>query len=238
MVQAACEEVVRIEAASYIYRVQHRTMEGDCQYDHGPRLVEIPALEVDKYPVTNLRFQRFLTESGYKPADDTNFLKHWRHGAYPDGQENHPVVWVSQSDAKAFATWVGGRLPYDYEWQWIACGTQKTKWPWGNQFDARKCNGEEGGCMMPVTAFPEGAGEFGCLDLCGNAWEWVEDVVDDGMHYFTFLRGGSYYKAPHMWHAEGGPQPTDFHLKFPLLNEGLNRNETVGFRCVKEVGGA
>jgi len=71
--------------------------------------------------------------------------------------------------------------------------------------------------------------------MTGNVWEWTGTVVDDGMHVFTFLRGGSYYKGPHMWHAEGGPQPTYVHLKFQLLGEALNRNGTVGFRCVKDV---
>ena len=86
-----------------------------------------------------------------------------------------------------------------------------------------------------VDKYPEGVGPFGCYDMCGNVGEWIDDVQDDGMHIFTFVRGGSYHKAPHYWHAEGGPQPTYFHLKFQLLNEGMNRCGTVGFRCVEDV---
>ena len=32
------EEKVFIQGDSYIYRVKHRIMEGDCEYDHGPRV--------------------------------------------------------------------------------------------------------------------------------------------------------------------------------------------------------
>lgn len=227
------KDMVYIGAAAFIYRVQHRIMEGDCQYDHGPRLVNINPFFIAKYPVTNKQFKVFLDESGYWPEDDTNFLKHWEGRKYPADLDNHPVVWVSRKDAAAYAKWYGGRLPKDTEWQYAAGGELKYKWPWGNKFDRRLCN-SEGDSTTPVDFYPDGASPFGCYDMCANAWEWIEDVIDDGQHVFTFIRGGCYYKAPHFWHAEGGPQPTDFHLKFQLLNEGLNRCGTVGFRFVKD----
>ena len=88
---------------------------------------------------------------------------------------------------------------------------------------------------MEVTAYPEGRSPFGLWDMCGNAHEWTQEVFDDGMHVYTFLRGGASYKAPHFWHAEGGAKPNNWHLKFQLLNEGMNRCGTVTFRCAKEV---
>lgn len=226
-------EQVFIKESQFIYRVQHRVMEGDCQYDHGPRLVRLPSFFIDKYPVTNMKFKKFIDESGYWPKDDSNFLKHWNGKSYPQGLENHPVAWVSLKDARAYSLWFGGRLPRDAEWQWAACGELKLKWPWGDRFEDKRCNGDRD-TTTEVDRYPLGASKFGCYDMCGNVYEWIDDVQDDGHHIFTFLRGGSYYKAPHAWHAEGGPQPTDFHLKYQLLNEGLNRCETVGFRCVKE----
>lgn len=225
---------VFIPETSYIYRVQHRIMEGDCQCDHGPFLVTVLAFYMDKYPVTNEQYKQFLDESGYYPEDSHNFIKHWQESGIPQGKENHPVIWVSQEDARAYANWKGGRLPKETEWQLAAGGNQKLKWPWGNQFNADKCH-SSGFDTMPVNAFSSKSSPYGCVDLSGNAWEWMDDTVNDEQHKFTFLRGGSYYKAPHTWHAEGGPHPTDYHLKFQLLNEGLNRCETVGFRCVYEV---
>lgn len=227
-------EMVPIPSASYIYRVVHRVMEGDCEYDHGPRLVSMPAFAIGKYPVTNAMFQTFLHQTGYQPSDSHNFLKHWQNGACPAGMENHPVVWVSQNDAKAYAKWAGGRLPKDYEWQYAAAGPDARKYPWGDLPRKDCCNGQ-GKSLTPVDRYPQGESVFGVADLIGNAREWVDDVVDDGMHRFTFLRGGCFYQAPHFWHTDGGARPTDHHLKFQLLSEGQNRCSTTSFRIVKEV---
>ena len=89
------QETVRIPEAEYIYRVTHRIMEGDCQMDHGPRLVKVGPLEADVYCVTNAMYQKFLEESGYKPKDDAGFLRHWESGRCPEGSEDLPVVYVS-----------------------------------------------------------------------------------------------------------------------------------------------
>jgi len=226
-------EVVLIPATSYIYRVSHRTMEGDCQVDHGPRMVHLPSFRIGRYPVTNHLFQRFLSESGYCPKDEENFLKHWQNGIYPEEAAHHPVVWVSHADACAYAVWAGGRLPTDEEWQLAAGGMDKHPWPWGSAYREELCNAS-GNETTAVDAFPGGASPFGCMDMCGNTWEWTREVVDDGHHLFTLLRGGSSYKAQDHWHADGGPKRNDFHWKFPLLNEALNRCGTVGFRCVWE----
>lgn len=228
------QEQILIPKTTYIYRVLHRIMEGDCPCDHGPRAVTAGPLLADKYPVTNKMYYDFLNQSGYQPDDTSNFLKHWVDGIYLPEDENCPVVWVSRQDALAYAFFYGCRLPYDHEWQLLAGGPQKLLYPWGNDFDSKRCNAS-GGYIVPVNSYPEGASVFGCMDLCGNAWEWTQDCIDDGMHLFTFLRGGCCYKAPHYWHAEGGCHKNNFHLKFQLLNEALNRNETVGFRCVREV---
>ena len=225
-----------IPSSQYIFRVQHRTLEGDCQYDHGPRLIKLNSFRIDRYPVTNKRFSDFLKETGYMPEDASNFLKHWVNGAYLPGLENHPVVWVSQSDARAYAGWAGGRLPKDGEWQYAACGPDKFKWPWGNEFDENRCNSYEASTTM-VDKYPHGASPFGCMDMCGNVWEWTDETIDDGFHIFALIRGGSYYKGNDRWHVDGGPKPNDFHWKFQLLNEGMNRCGTIGFRCVTDGDG-
>jgi Uncharacterized conserved protein len=225
-----------VSSGGYIYRCDHRIMEGDCQVDHGPRFAEIPALQVQKYPVTNHMYACFLKESGYHPADKGNFLTHFENGIFPLGMENHPVVWVSYLDALAYAHFYGLRLPTDEEWQYLAAGPQKRRWPWGNDAEPDEKKGNiGGGILTPVNTYPQGASPFGIFDMCGNAYEMMGPMHDDGMHRFLLLRGGSCYKAPHFWHAEGGPQPNDAHLKMPLLNEALNRSGFVGFRCVREV---
>lgn len=223
-----------VPKTTYIYRVRHRIMEGDCQYDHGPRMVTAGPFYADRYPVTNVQYFEFLKASGYQPKDTSNYLVHWKNGIYLPDEAECPVVNISQKDAFAYASFYGCRLPLDYEWQLIAAGPDKKIYPWGNTFHPDYCN-SEGSHATLVSLHPEGASIYGCEDLCGNTWEWTADLIDDKMHLFTFLRGGCYYKAPHYWHAKGGCHKNNFHLKFPLLNEALNRNETIGFRCIREV---
>ena len=77
---------------------------------------------IDKYPVTNAEFKRFLDATHYHPTDDLNFLRDWKNGTYPEGWGNKPVTWVSLEDARAYAAWAGKRLPHEWEWQYAAQG--------------------------------------------------------------------------------------------------------------------
>jgi gamma-glutamyl hercynylcysteine S-oxide synthase len=104
--------------------------------------MHIDAFWIDKYPVTNAEFKRFLDATHYYPADDHNFVRDWTHSAesdhsgesltYPDGWANKPVTWVSLEDAQAYAKWAGKRLPHEWEWQYAAQGTDGRRYPWGN----------------------------------------------------------------------------------------------------------
>lgn len=228
------QEDVFVPGGGYIYRVTHRVMEGDCGCDHDPLWTVVPSMYVDKYPVTNGMYAEFLTGSGYVPKDPTNFLKHWRDGSPLPEDMDKPVTWVSLADAQAYALFYDKSLPTDIEWQYFASGTGRLHWPWGDEYDKSKLNADPLGGLTLVNAFPGGVNEYGLFDLAGNAWE-ITQAGDDGMHRFMLLRGGSYYRAPDFWHALGGPCANNAHLKCPLLNEGLNRNSNVGFRCVKRI---
>lgn len=227
-------ERIEILPSAYIYFCSHDVLEQGCQMDHGPKQVQIEHIFVGKYPVTNCQYKLFLDATGYWPSDDHNFLTGWNDGCYPTGTGKYPVTWVSQEDARAYAAWVGGRLPTDEEWQYIAAGDEKYLYPWGNLLEDERCNGISGE-LMPVDAFENGASPFGVMDLCGNCHEWTNTVYDDGMSLFTLLRGGSCLNTKNsMWHMDGGVQPNTHHQKFYLLNEGQNRSEMIGFRCVWE----
>ncbi|MBC8536933.1 SUMF1/EgtB/PvdO family nonheme iron enzyme [Feifania hominis] len=233
------QELVKIERDSYIYRVVHRIMEGDCQMNHGPELVTVGPLLAQKYCVTNAMYYEFIRESGYQPKNPVNYLKHWENGKYRPGQEDLPVVNISQDDARAYAEHYGMRLPTEAEWQYLAAGPAHLKYPWGNNKEYARCNvyGEQ---LERVDSHPEGVSPFGLYNMCGNVWEFTADCMHDHApgheddHRFIVLRGGSYYTAPDYWHAEGGATPNDYHLKVHQLGDAMNRYETVGFRCVKE----
>ncbi len=216
-----------IESNEYTYRVEHLTLEGTCSTDHGPRNVKIKNLLVDKYPVTNQQYYFFLKKTGYQPRDSQRFLEH-----KPNKKIfNLPVVFVSQNDAIAYAKWVGGRLPTDEEWQYIAAGPKYLDWPWGNKFNPLLCN-HDGNKLVPVNTHRKGESWCGCVDMAGNCWEWTAGIHDDGNHQFALLRGGSYFYAHDHWHVGGGARKNNYHWKLQILNEGINRAATLGFRCV------
>ena len=198
------------------------------------RVVSVPRLFMDEYPVTNEEYKTFLKVTHYKPKDTTNFLKHWIGGSAPKGFERHPVVNVSLDDAKAYARWAGKRLPTEIEWQYAAQGTDGRKYPWGDRFDSTKCNSSFGHTSS-VDAFPSGKSLFGIADLVGNVWQLTNDVYDNGTNYFGMIRGGSYYNpTSSVWYIQGGPQPVDNPQILLMVGPGLDRNATVGFRCVKD----
>jgi len=189
---------------------------------------------MDTYPVTNLEFGTFLRRARYVPGDTVNFLRTWVHGSPPKGEENHPVVWVSLEDARAYARWSGKRLPTGIEWQYAAQGTDGRKYPWGNSFDSTRCNNGLGHTTA-VDRFPSGKSPFGVCDMVGNVWQLTNDVYDNGSYYFVTMRGGSFYTpTSSAWYVQGGPWQVDRHQMLLMLSPGFDRSATVGFRCVKD----
>ena len=154
---------------------------------------------------------------------------------YKQGQDNYPVVYISYEDAKAYAKWAEKRLPTEAEWQLAAQGTDKRKWPWGNEFHATNCNNAFDR-PTPVDAFLKGQSQHGVMDMVGNVWQMTGDMYFNSMSYFIVIRGGSYYRPDSsLWYIQGGPQPLDKTQIMLLVSPGFDRSETVGFRCVKDI---
>ena len=196
---------------------------------------KIDSFLIDKYPVTNSQFYDFITNSGYRPADTSGFLRHWQSGTFRQGQDKYPVVNVSYEDIEAYTRWAGKRLPTQAEWQLAAQGTDSRKWPWGNDFHGTLCNNAFDK-PTPVDAFPKGQSPYGVVDMVGNVWQMTDDLYFNGTYYFSVIRGGSYFKPESsVWYVQGGPQSLDRTQIMLLVSPGFDRSATVGFRCVKDV---
>ncbi len=133
-------------------------------------IVNVAAYEIDKYPVTNAQYARFIAATDYRPP------LHWESGKIPLGLKMHPVVLVSWFDARAYAEWAGKRLPSEVEWEKAARGEDARRWPWGNKMDPKRLNTYyHVGSTTDVTTYPQGASPYGVMDMAGNVSEWVED---------------------------------------------------------------
>lgn len=70
----------------------------------------------------------------------------------------------------------------------------------------------------------------------GSVWNWTESEHSDGRTTFSILKGGCEWKvAGSDWYTESGPQGADWSLKFIHFWPGLDRCETIGFRCAVDV---
>jgi gamma-glutamyl hercynylcysteine S-oxide synthase len=261
---SAPEKMVRIDGGDYLFRVQGIEIEGtndvgvDVQYsweDSARRFHEHPMqikpFYIDKYPVTNAEFKKFLDATHYQPKDSLNFLKDWKNGSYPDGWANKPVTWVSLEDAREYAKWAGKRLPHEWEWQFAAQGNDGRMFPWGS-CDWLAASRGGGGCpadnttlaptpdkgrtMLPpsdVDAHPQGASPFGVMDMVGNVWQWTDEYLDDHTAA-AIIRGGSHYQPQgSMWYFPEAYR-NDQHGKLLMMAPSYDRSGALGFRCVKD----
>ncbi|MGA2811306.1 MAG: SUMF1/EgtB/PvdO family nonheme iron enzyme [Candidatus Acidiferrum sp.] len=237
-----------IPAADFLFKVNGIEIEGmndegvDFQYPwetsarryHAQRL-HIASFYIDKNLVTNDQFKKFLDATHYRPKDDHNFLKDWKNGGYPDGWANKPVTWVSLEDARAYAAWVGKRLPHEWEWQYSAQGDDERVYPWGNDWAKDGAPAaDKGRDMAPaadINTTPKGDSPFGVSDLIGNVWQWT-DEYRDAHTASAVLRGGSHYQPKgSKWYFPQAYKLSQ-HGKYLLMAESIDRSGAIGFRCV------
>ncbi len=160
------------------------------------REVHLSAYLIDKYPVTNAQYKKFIESGGYNKRDYWSDAG-WQHIQEQDplkgnglddvlhGGQDCPVVNVSWYEAEAFARWSGKRLPTEAEWEKAARGADGRVYPWGNEFDKTRLNCAEAKIEKPtaVTQYPSGQSVYGCFDMAGNVWEWTADWYDSQYYH-------------------------------------------------------
>jgi len=138
--------------------------------DRPQHAVSLPAYWIDKYPVTNAQYARFVAATSRRPP------LHWKNNRIPQGENLHPVTMITWYDAVAYAKWAGKRLPTEAEWEKSGRGTDGRRWPWGNKMEPQRLNTYYSvGSATNVNAYPAGASPYGVMDLAGNVDEWTAD---------------------------------------------------------------
>lgn len=151
----------------------------------GVKEVAVADFRLDRTPVTNAQFARFVQQHPQWRRDqiaalfaDERYLSHWASPTDPgDTIRNQPAVRVSWFAASAYCEARGARLPTWYEWEYAAAAS-------ATKADARhdpawqqvvlSWYARSASSALPdVGRLP--ANYYGIQDLHGVIWEWVDD---------------------------------------------------------------
>lgn len=154
----------------------------------------VASFYIAKYPITNAQFRAFAEATG-TPVQPSAFAG-----------DDVPRTNVSWHMATEFCRWLTREwgdgiiwLPDESEWQRAAQGDDNRRYAWGNEFNAALCNTREGNLKQatPVWRYPDGASPFGVYDVCGNVWEWCDDLFEIEGKPYAFARGGAWTSYQH-----------------------------------------
>ena len=194
-----------------------------------------------------------IPNAAYNQCVDAGVCKPSRYTSNPAyNGDSMPAVGISWQDAVDYCSWVGGRLPYEAEWEYAAKGEPGSRYPWGSEFNGERVNFCDKNCeeswanrtvddgfeeSAPVGSYPAGASWIGALDMAGNVWEWVWDwysgyTGDDltnpsGPETGTgkIIRGGCWANG------EDGVRTT-YRVDSGGEIKPTTRHSNIGFRCV------
>ncbi|MCG3208380.1 MAG: Hercynine oxygenase [Anaerolineae bacterium] len=201
--------------------------------------VYLPVFQIARTPITNAQYQIFVQAAKHKAPG------HWTDNRAPKGKESHPVVNVSLDDTLAYCNWLSEfsskriTLPSEAEWEKAARGGNDQRvYPWGDKWDTAMCNNRRLGLedTTPVGIFPEGASPYGCLDMCGNVWEWTHSVFKDYPY-------NSEHECEHQddlrWILRGGSFSISVQCTrctFRFMRDPADKGLNFGFRVVSKPG--
>lgn len=185
-------------------------------------------------PVALPSFEMLVTEvtvAQYQACIDDGVCERGGFTGPVSIEGNTPQTYLERDAPEQFCLWLGGRLPTESEWQYVATNLGTTRFPWGDA--PPSCDltvlGARGGdietnCRNAVAEGCSLAGDqttLGVCDLVGNVSELVSSPERPGA---TYPVGGNFESPPEV---------------LPLVVPDVQRvgwenpEPTIGFRCVK-----
>jgi len=148
----------------------------------------------------------------------------WRQPRGPGSsyhdRPNHPVTFMSRSDAEAYCAWRGARLPTEEEWELAARGSERRLFPWGNDWQAQHRAGLVGQGTRATSENPASTTPSALHGMAGNVWEWT--ATTEGGE--AILKGGSYLER----------NPVHLRAASRLRENPAVAQFDYGFRCAED----
>lgn len=199
------------------------------------------------YEVTLGQYRAFIKDSG-QTNDGT-----WAKSGLTD---EHPVAWVTWSDAEAFCQWLSKKegkkyaLPTEAQWEYSCRAGSPARFRFGDD-DTRLVDygwSKENSGGKTNAVGQKKANAWGLHDMHGNVWEWCsdwykadhykerpkKDPSGPSMGTNRVLRGGCWLDAPSLLRSAyrlGSYPPTlrtgTFGFRVVLLRSFLGRSEAL-----------
>lgn len=158
--------------------------EGNCPKHR----VCLSAYWIGVFCVSNAQYLKFVEATGHRAPDQSDHGRAreiWKGRSFPKEKASHPVVCVSWNDAVAYGKWADCELATEAQWEKAARGPRGLIYPWGNDWDARRCRNDRNkgsATTGPVFSYPGGTSGYGTYNQAGNIWEWCTDWYEDSYY--------------------------------------------------------
>lgn len=161
---------------------------GKWLYPYKEHEVSLTDYCISKYEITNKDFKLFLDAVNKKLLIEKEHDKkmiYWDN-IRKNSWEN-PVKNISVFEALAYCQWLSDtkgnvyRLPTSAEWEYAAMGTEKMKYPWGNDqiiLKSLETNEKTNPDDFPIGKIPENISPFGIMGMYGKS-EIVLDMYNN-----------------------------------------------------------
>ncbi len=204
--------------------------------------------------VTVGAYEHFVQQTGRKMPPEPKWLTRSLNPGWQDvGQ---PIVNVTWSEAQAFCTWTGGRLPTESEWEYAArAGSTGARYgdldsiawysddsgdsPFDGETIMRSNPNDYGELLYKSSAHPHRVGEktpnhWNLYDTLGNVWEWTDSFFpgrgqrqDEGSKFVISATQGQILRGG-AWGFTARLNRVSAKGSAPRLH----RSTSIGFRCI------